>query len=161
MQLPEDAVEAGAPPHRPAYVPTPDTKATVARATELGAAVLVQPTEIPGAGEFAVLQDPQGAVFAVYAGSEESPGRQAASTVGEFSWHELATTDHEAAFGFYHQLFGWDRTESVDMGKGRMYQMYGARGCEVSAGGMFDKPAEMPGSSGLRTSFDSAGRVMK
>jgi predicted enzyme related to lactoylglutathione lyase len=145
MQLPEDAAKAGAPPHWLAYVATPDTKATVARATELGACVLVQPTDIPEAGQFAVLQDPQGATFAVYTSAQDSPGAEFTPAIGEFSWHELATTDYEAAFDFYHKLFDWDQTESMDMGEAGTYQMYGAQGSGKSSGGMFNKPAEMPG----------------
>jgi predicted enzyme related to lactoylglutathione lyase len=144
-KLPEDAVKAGAPPHWLAYVPTANTEATVRRASELGASVLVQPTDIPGAGSFAVLQDPYGAAFAVYSSAQDSPSGEGQPRVGEFSWHELATTDYEAAFEFYHDLFAWDRTESMDMGEAGIYQMYGPQGSGKSLGGMFNKPAEMPG----------------
>ena len=41
-----------------------DADATVAKATEFGASLLVSPTDIP-VGRFAVMQDPQGAVFEV------------------------------------------------------------------------------------------------
>jgi predicted enzyme related to lactoylglutathione lyase len=63
----------------------------------------------------------------------------------EFSWHELATTDHSAAFEFYQALFGWNKTESMDMGPMGIYQMYG-RG-EMTLGGMFNKSEDMPGPS--------------
>ncbi len=142
MELPEDARKGGAPPHWLAYIAASDLEATVAKASGLGAQVYVPPTEIPNAGAFAVLADPQGAVFAVYASTEE-PGPERAAKVGEISWHELATTDYQGAFGFYHELFGWNETERMDMGEAGIYQMFG-RG-EASLGGMFNKPAEMPG----------------
>jgi predicted enzyme related to lactoylglutathione lyase len=145
MNLPEEAVEAGAPPHWLAYISTPDIAATVSRATELGGKILVQPTEVPGAGRFAVLQDPQGAVFAAYTPGEAQSEPEGPPQIGQFSWHELATSDHGAAFVFYHDLFGWDETESMDMGEAGVYQMYGCGGSEASLGGMFNKPAEMPG----------------
>jgi len=142
MQLPEEAKTMGAPPHWLAYVGVEDTDATVARATELGAQVYVQPTEIPNEGKFAVMADPHGAVFAVFTSYKEVPGNDNPPGTGEFSWHELATTDHEAAFDFYADLFGWQKTDSMDMGEMGIYQMYG-RGT-FPLGGMFNKPAEMP-----------------
>ena len=49
------------------YFGTADIDADTARAGELGATVLAPPMDI-GVGKIAVLQDPQGAVFALYAG---------------------------------------------------------------------------------------------
>ena len=101
------------------------------------------PTDIPGAGRFAVLADPQGAVFAVHASQEEGPSPAGPPRSGEFSWHELATTDHEGAYEFYADLFDWEKQEAMDMGGGWMYQIYGRAGAPL--GGMFNKTAEMPG----------------
>jgi predicted enzyme related to lactoylglutathione lyase len=145
MDLPDQAKEAGAPPHWIAYVAVPDTEASVAQASDLGGKVLVPATQIPSVGQFAVLQDPQGAVFAVYTPAADSPGHAGPANVGEFSWHELATTDHSAAFDFYSNLFGWEKTEAMDMGDAGTYQMYGEDGSGMSLGGIFNKPAEMPG----------------
>lgn len=47
------------------YFATDDVDATSAKATTLGGQTMVPPLDIPGVGRFAVLQDPQGAVFAV------------------------------------------------------------------------------------------------
>ncbi|MFQ5888827.1 MAG: VOC family protein [Gemmatimonadota bacterium] len=142
--LPKEATAAGAPPHWLAYISTPDVDATVAQATELGAELKVPPTDIPTVGRFAVLADPQGAVFAVFTPSGDSPGREGPPKIGEFSWHELATTDHEAALGFYSALFGWEKTDAMEMGEVGIYQMYG-RGGDAPLGGMFNKTADMPG----------------
>jgi uncharacterized protein len=49
------------------YFGTSDAEADVARAAELGGTILAPPTDI-GVGTIAVLQDPQGAVFALYGG---------------------------------------------------------------------------------------------
>lgn len=54
------------PPHWLAYFSVADTDATVAKATALGGKVLAPAMDID-AGRFAVLADPQGAVFAVIA----------------------------------------------------------------------------------------------
>jgi hypothetical protein len=63
MAIP-DMVPAEVPAHWLVYFGVDDTDATVAKATELGASVLVPPTDIPP-GRFAVLGDPDGATFAV------------------------------------------------------------------------------------------------
>jgi len=47
------------------YVCVDDADATVARAKELGAMVVVPPSDIPDVGRFAVIGDPQGAAIAV------------------------------------------------------------------------------------------------
>lgn len=146
MQLPEAAVAGGAPPHWLAYIGTSDVDATVEHAGRLGAAVLVPPTTIPEAGRFSVLEDPQGVVIAAYTPPEPPPPVSEPSP-GCFSWHELATTDHEAAFDFYHTLFGWEKQEAMDMGEEGIYQMYGAGGPPL--GGMFNRPPEMPVSAWL------------
>jgi predicted enzyme related to lactoylglutathione lyase len=95
-----------------------------------------------GIGKFAVLSDPQGAVFAILQAERQPTRREAPPRPGEFSWHELMTTDREAAWDFYQALFGWEKTDSMDMGGGNRYQMFGWSG--MSVGGMFNKAADMP-----------------
>lgn len=136
-------VPAGAPPHWMAYISTPDTDATVKQAESLGAKVLHPATDIPTVGRFAVLADPQGAAFAVFTSTSQEPGHEGPAQIGEFSWHELATREAPAAFRFYQQLFGWEKTTAMDMGDAGTYQMYGRNGLEL--GGIYNKPAEMPG----------------
>ncbi len=97
IPLPEEAKKAGAPPHWLPYVGSLDIEATVSEAQKLGGKVMVPLTEIPTVGRFAVLSDPQGAVFAVFAPAEQAPGHEGPAQLREFSWHELATTDYEAA----------------------------------------------------------------
>lgn len=100
--------------------------------------------DIQTVGRIAVLLDPQGAALAVYTPEGDAPGHDGVPAVGEFSWHELATTDYAAAFDFYSALFGWHKTEEADMGPGGTYLMYG-RVPGQSIGGMFNKPADQPG----------------
>jgi predicted enzyme related to lactoylglutathione lyase len=143
MKLPDEAVAGGARPHWLAYVTVPDVDATVARARELGATVMVPPADIPTVGRYAVLADPQGALIAPYKPESSTPEPEGMPPVGEFSWHELATPDPEAAFGFYADLFGWEKTSEFDMGEMGIYQLYGRRG--MTLGGIYRKAAEMPG----------------
>ena len=53
------------PPHWMAYLAVEDCDKSVEKAKSLGAEIKVPPTTIPHVGRFAVLQDPQGAVFSV------------------------------------------------------------------------------------------------
>jgi uncharacterized protein len=54
------------PPHWLVYFGTEDVDATLAKVTANGGKTLAGPMDIPSGGRFAVLMDPQGAVFAVY-----------------------------------------------------------------------------------------------
>jgi predicted enzyme related to lactoylglutathione lyase len=147
MTLPEDAQKTGAPPHWMSYVLTPDVDETLAQAAKLGGRVLVAGTDIPTVGRFGVFSDPQGAALAAFTPTEEAPGGP--PKPGDFSWHELATSDPVAAFSFYEKLFGWEKAEAVDMGEMGIYQMYKRKGGEFPLGGIFKKPAEMPVSAWL------------
>jgi len=53
------------PSHWGVYFAVDDTDAMVKKAESLGAKVMVPPQDIPEVGRFAVLQDPQGAVFSI------------------------------------------------------------------------------------------------
>ncbi len=76
IPLTEEAKKAGAPPHWLPYVGASDIEATVSEAQKLGGKVIVPLTEIPTVGRFAVLSDPQGAGFAVFAPAEQAPGHE-------------------------------------------------------------------------------------
>jgi len=145
-KLPEEAKAMGAPTHWLAYVTVPDTEAVVKKTEEAGGAVLMPPTTMEGVGTFAVLQDPQGAAFCPFTPADGPGGEVEIPTEGRFSWHELYTSDHEAAFAFYSDVFGWEKTHAMDMGEMGIYQMFGPEaGAEFAYGGMMNKPAEMPG----------------
>ncbi len=142
MELPEEARAGGAPPHWLTYVSVPDVDATVARATALGGRVYAPAQEVPTVGRFAVLADPQGAVFAAFKPVMEPTGPEEA-TIGDFSWHELATSNWQAGWDFYHELFGWEHESSFDMGPDGTYWMFRRPGTKPAAGGMFTMPPQM------------------
>ena len=54
------------------YVGVEDTDAICAKAKELGANAIVEPMDVPTVGRFAVIADPQGAVFGVIKGEPAS-----------------------------------------------------------------------------------------
>jgi len=57
---------AGVPPHWMAYFQVDDVDASAAKAKEMGANVCVGPMTMEGVGRWAVVADPQGAVFAIF-----------------------------------------------------------------------------------------------
>ncbi|MGH2887390.1 MAG: VOC family protein [Solirubrobacteraceae bacterium] len=61
------AAQEGEPSYWLVYLGAGDIEADTAKAGELGATTLVEPTDI-GVGQISVVHDPQGAVFALYAG---------------------------------------------------------------------------------------------
>lgn len=127
----------GTPPHWIVYIATPDVDATVAQAERLGGKVLKGATDIPNMGRYAVLTDPQGATFAVYTPPGPPPEGVGAQTgPGEFNWHELATTDYDAALSFYTELFGWEKGPTHDMGGMGIYQIINLGGAQ--AGGIYN-----------------------
>ena len=73
---------------------------------------------------------------------EPPPTELAPGTPGTVGWHELYTGDVEEALDFYEALFGWSKTDAMDMGPAGVYQMFGTGGPTV--GGMMKKPDEMP-----------------
>jgi uncharacterized protein len=83
-----------------------DLEQATSRARELGAAVLAEPFDVPGAGRSSVLRDPAGAVVSLWqAGGHAGAGL--VNEVGTWNWNELVSADLEAAKGFYGGLFGW------------------------------------------------------
>jgi uncharacterized protein len=93
------------------YIGTPDVDATVRQAVELGGRVMRPAWDIPNVGRLAFLQDPQGAAFAVITPQPQSPppGGDERPGAGDFSWHELITSNWQAAWDFYQKLFGWEK----------------------------------------------------
>jgi uncharacterized protein len=141
MQLPEEAARQGAPPHWLTYIESQDVDETHAAAAGLGARTYVPPTDIPSVGRFAVLADPQGAMFAVFTPIADSMANPGAPRLGDFSWHELMTSSESDAFDFYAKLFGWRKTSAMDMGEMGTYQMFGLG--EEPMGGMYTIPPGM------------------
>jgi predicted enzyme related to lactoylglutathione lyase len=134
----------GTPPHWIAYAGVDNVDAAVKKVESLGGRTLVPGTDIPNVGRFAFVADPQGAAFALFTPTDggSGPGSDADPKVGEFSWHELATSDYKKGFAFYQTMFGWEKIAEHDMGPLGMYLMFGRNGKEM--GGMFTIGPDMP-----------------
>jgi hypothetical protein len=63
--LPKSPELAGTPPYWTLYFQVTDCDGAAAKTKSLGGRVLFGPQDIPAVGRFAILQDPQGAAFAV------------------------------------------------------------------------------------------------
>lgn len=134
----DDEAAKNIPPHWLAYTTVPSTDAAATKAASLGGQILHGPVDTPDVGRFAVLADPQGAVFAIFTPVNGAPGPEGRPRHGHFSWHELATTDYESATSFYAELFGWDVVEDFDMGEVGIYRMFGHG--KTAYGAMYNKP---------------------
>jgi predicted enzyme related to lactoylglutathione lyase len=140
--LPPEAKSMNAPPHWLSYIETQDLDTTVSHAAQLGARTIKPPFDLPGRGRVAILADPQGAVFAAFTPSSPVQVNDPPQP-GEFSWHELITTDRRAALRFYQELFGWEQHDEMDVGGPvGVYQIFGWGG--KGMGGIYDKPKDMP-----------------
>lgn len=142
MKLEPPAFPEGTPPSWMAYVAVESVDDSAQQATRLGGRVLHGPEDIPAVGRFAVIQDPQGAVLCLY--RSDTPGGEAARDplAGEFSWHELATTDPDAAWDFYAALFGWTQSGSFAMGEAGTYRLFGVDGRQL--GGVYRSAPGQP-----------------
>ena len=99
-----------APPFWAMYVGVPKLEEAATHIKRLGGSECSPVIEVPTVGRMQMMQDPQGAAFYIYqpATTEQQP--EAAAEVGEASWHELMTTDADAAMRFYSEVFGWQPT---------------------------------------------------
>jgi uncharacterized protein len=131
----------GVPPNWQMYVGVPKLEEAEAKIKGLGGKEVSPVISVPNVGRMRMMADPQGAHFCIYEPASPNQPPEAAPQVGDASWHELYTTDADAAMNFYRELFGWKATESMDMGPMGKYHMFGRS--QGSMGGMMNKPKEM------------------
>ena len=139
MTIPSDAGANGMRPMWVGYLNVPDVDSSSAAITAAGGAVHMPATDIPGVGRFAMVSDPQGAIFYVMTplGAVPSPSF-APGRVGHGGWNELHTSDWSAALAFYGEHFGFGKTEAMDMGPMGTYLLFNTGGDAV--GGMVNSP---------------------
>ncbi len=144
MALTDEMKEMGAIPAWTPCIAAEDIDALCAKVTELGGAVISAPHEVPG-GRFAVLQDPQGAVFESYQAEDRNgePEQLAEVPAGHFCWYDLNTTDWESARAFYTALFGWSESGVMEAGPGNTYWMFKSQSGDRTVGGMSGMAAMM------------------
>jgi uncharacterized protein len=142
LELPENALKVGVPPHWIGYVRVDNVDSAAQRIKQLGGAVNVPPTDVPNISRFSIVADPQMATFALIKGLK--PGRERPAELGKpgyVGWHELLVTDWEKALAFYGELFDWHKADA-HVGSMGTYQQFSAGGETI--GGMFTKPTTLP-----------------
>jgi uncharacterized protein len=113
-QMNQEQVERGIPVHWKSYISVNNVDETVEKAKALGAQINYGPIDVMEAGKMAVIQDPTGAVIAVWEPKEHA-GVEMKDAAGSLCWNELMTRDAEKAKDFYTELFDWE-SKSEDMG---------------------------------------------
>lgn len=124
----EEERNQGVPPHWNTYFTVSNTDETVAKVQEAKGTVLFGPMDVFTAGRMAMLQDRQGAAFAIWQ-PQDHIGCRVKGEPGAIAWNELSTTDPDDAVEFYKGLFGVD---SVSMEGPMEYTMLRAGGTEVA-----------------------------
>ncbi len=137
MQLPEQALKMGAPPHWLGYVGVESAEACAAKAKKLGGTVLAGPMDV-GMGVMNVIADPAGAVFGAWQ-QKQSMGTFLYGGTGALCWNELMTANVDAAGKFYSELFAW-KPEAMPMGDSTYTIL---KNGDAQAGGLMAKPKEM------------------
>lgn len=130
---------AGAPAMWSTFIYADDIEASVAKAEELGGTILEKPFDIPGDARVAVVADPTGAMFGMFAGPQIE-GEFYSEDPGRVCWAELLTRDPTTAEAFYAGLFGWEAT--TDDSSGTAYTVF-KLGDEMVAG-MMRLPDQVP-----------------
>ena len=147
--------DSGAPHWLP-FIGVADVAATVAAAKDAGASVVKDATTLPNNGVYAVLADPQGAEFGIHYSPSAANGSPSPGT-GDFSWHELATSDATAALDFYSKLFGWEIGPVHDMGPAGSYHLFLREGNQY--GGVYVSNGEGGPSWLCYISVEDAGKA--
>lgn len=138
FQLPEELTSKGVPPNWLSYVSVANADESAAKAKSLGATLMKEPFDVFTIGRMAVVQDPTGAVFALWqAGTHLGAG--AVNVPNSLCWNELATKDAAKAGEFYAGLFGWGKNVQQMGPMTYTSFMNGDR----PAGGMYEPGPEM------------------
>jgi predicted enzyme related to lactoylglutathione lyase len=133
--------EVKAPPFWAMYIGVPKLEDAAADIKRRGGTAHTEVIEIPNIGRMQMMMDPQGAAFYIYEPARDEQRPEAAPEIGEASWHELITTDAPAAMKFYQQVFGWQPSDTMDMGPAGKYQMFNRPHGMI--GGIMPRPPEM------------------
>jgi predicted enzyme related to lactoylglutathione lyase len=121
-QMHAEEMSNGIPPHWLTYILVESADQSTAKARELGAKILMEPFDVMGAGRMSVVQDPQGAIFAVWQAGDHK-GASVMGVPNSFCWGELSTSNTSAALGFYSSLFGWT-TKPMDIGDNPYIELF-------------------------------------
>lgn len=137
VPLPAEALARGARPHWLGQLGVADVESAVRAFVAEGATPLGPIRPAAGGGAVAILRDAGGAVVAL-ATPPSAPVR------ADVVWHALNTTDLARATASYCALFGWQLTDTVDLGPLGQHQMF----TWSSGGGRVGSVGSMAGIAG-------------
>ena len=134
----------GAPRGWFTYFHVADVDAKAGAVTSAGGTVHLPPTDLPGVGRIAFVEDPQGILFYLMkpdpAMGDQDSTAFSPTLLGRCSWNELVTKDHKAALPFYTALLGWTSDEVMSMGEHGDYTFVDCGGARLGA--MMDRMSD-------------------
>jgi predicted enzyme related to lactoylglutathione lyase len=142
LALTPDMTAGGARPAWVGYIAVDDVDASVTGIEKAGGRLCMPARDLEGVGRFAMMFDPQGAIFYVMTSATDDTSHACSEDKGHCSWNELATSDQPGALDFYTHQFGWGLGGVMDMGPGNTYQAITHGGREMGA--IYKRPPEMP-----------------
>jgi uncharacterized protein len=111
---------AGVPSNWLLYVAVESADNSAKKAAQLGGKLLMEPIDVGEFVRMAVIQDPTGAVVAIWQANKHS-GTQLIGEQGTLCWADLNTPDPDAASRFYSQLFGWTLEKDANDSSGYLH----------------------------------------
>jgi predicted enzyme related to lactoylglutathione lyase len=163
----ERPADVKAPPFWAMYIAVPRLEDAVAQITRRGGKTHTDVIAVEGIGRMQLMMDPQGAAFYLIEPASQEQRPETAPEIGDTSWHELMTTDADAALKFYQEVFGWQLDQTMDMGEMGKYLMFKRPTSPGMIGGIMNKSkdmADVPPNWGLYfrvPDVDTAAEVIK
>src|SRR5690606_23101250 len=116
FRMSDEEAKQGITAHWNCYVAVDDVDQMTQRAEKAGAKFLVPAFDIMDAGRTSIIQDPTGAVLALWQGKRHR-GAELVNQPHTVCWNELYTNNVDRAVSFYSALFGWT-AKAQAMGQG-------------------------------------------
>lgn len=113
-QLSQQQIAQGFPSHWLSYIAVENVAETADKAVSLGGTVVAPAMDVQDLGRMAVIQDPSGALFALWQARAHA-GSGLVNEPGALTWNELATRHTDTVTRFYCELFGW-ASDAKEMG---------------------------------------------
>lgn len=101
--------------HWLSYIAVDSVDATLEVIAPLNANIIAGPHDVMDAGRIAVIEEPNGAVFAIWQANQHA-GIALRDAPGSLCWSELATLNRENSKTFYQQIFNWQFDDKDMMG---------------------------------------------
>ena len=127
------------PPHWNCYVAVNNVDDVAKKTAALGGKTMTPPFDVFDVGRMTVIEDPTGAKLSLWQAKKHT-GASVVNEPGAMCWHELGTSDENAAGKFYTQLFGWG-TKSMPLTP--PYTVFSNSGTDI--GGMYALTEQMKG----------------